>query len=60
MPKAKTDTERDRTDEQDDLRAGRPPHHATLPAGAGRSNVSPQTRTDPNTGAPNPKRGDQR
>ena len=48
--------QRDRTDENDDLKPGRPPRHATQPAGSAKSTRSPDTLTDPGTGAPNPKR----
>jgi len=50
--------QRDRTDETDDLKPGRPPRSATQPAGSESSTRSPDTRTDPSTGAPNPKFGD--
>ncbi len=60
MPKSKAGSERGRTDENEDLRPGSPPRHATQPKGSGDSNVSSKTRTDPNTGEPNPKRGDHR
>jgi len=60
MPKSQAGSERSRGDEQEDLRPGSPPRPSTQPKGSGASNVSSKTRTDPNTGAPNPKRGDQR
>ncbi len=58
MADPETDSGRGRPDEYEDLRAGNPPRHATIPKGSDASNVSAKTRTDPNTGEPNPKRGD--
>jgi hypothetical protein len=58
MPDPTGHTERDRTDEQDDVRPGSPPRHATQPKGSESSTRSKHTLTDPGTGAPNPKRGD--
>jgi len=60
MPKPHAGSERGRTDEYEDLRPGRPPRSATQPKGSGGSNLPSQTRTDPNTGEPNPKHGDTR
>ena len=57
MPKSQAGSERGRTDENEDQRSGSPPRPASQPKGGNDSNVSPETRTNPNTGEPNPKPG---